>query len=146
MSTDEGDMDIMPDKLGVSEQEDVDKDGCEYVEEEYFIVATLPEDEISKIHNRWKQNNRNVIPDQGEPADSSIDHKTHIPKYAIIDVDTERPMLEIEGTIYRGVPDELLGTNMLFDIGAANSESMSAELVGTTSRVINFHPVKFHKR
>ncbi|KAJ2384663.1 hypothetical protein GGI23_006880 [Coemansia sp. RSA 2559] len=123
-----------------------DEENYEYIEEEFFVVASLPDDAISKVQNSWKRNKEDGISDQEETADSSADPRTSVPKYAIIDVDTERPMLEIEGIIYQGVPDELLGTSMLFDIGTDSSESMRAELVGTTSRVIHFHPVKFHRK
>ncbi|KAJ1719854.1 hypothetical protein LPJ53_005448 [Coemansia erecta] len=71
-----------------------------------------------------------------------------VAQYALIDVDTTRPMLELEGSIYLGKHDELLGTHLLFDIGADNedgSERTRAELVGATSKTIVFDPVRLRK-
>ncbi|KAJ2557517.1 hypothetical protein EV175_001293 [Coemansia sp. RSA 1933] len=129
-----------------SESDASDDENYEYVEKEYFVVASLPGNAISNAQSSQKQNEAGDSGDQEDTPERSEDSSEHVPKYAIIDVDTERPMLEIEGTIYQGVHDELLGSSMLFDIGADSSESRRADLVGTTSRVIHFHPVKFHKR
>ncbi|KAJ2724666.1 hypothetical protein GGI07_001818 [Coemansia sp. Benny D115] len=63
--------------------------------------------------------------------------------YALIDIDTDRPMMEIEGVIYQGVWDELLGTHMLFDVEGG---SESAELVASTSKTLVFHPVRINKK
>ncbi|KAJ1946379.1 hypothetical protein GGF37_001201 [Kickxella alabastrina] len=74
--------------------------------------------------------------------------RSKAPQYAIIDVDTERPMLEIEGDIFLGSQDELLGTHLLFDIDAENddgTERTKADLVGATSRTIVFQPAKITK-
>ncbi|KAJ2372572.1 hypothetical protein IW150_004056 [Coemansia sp. RSA 2607] len=71
-----------------------------------------------------------------------------IAQYALIDVDTARPMLELEGSIYLGRHEELLGTHLLFDIDAENedgSERTRAELVGATSKTIVFDPVRLSK-
>ncbi|KAJ1884352.1 hypothetical protein LPJ66_010654 [Kickxella alabastrina] len=74
--------------------------------------------------------------------------RSKAPQYAIIDVDTERPMLEIEGDIFLGSQDELLGTHLLFDIDAENddgTERTKADLVGATSRTIVFQPARITK-
>ncbi|KAJ1823429.1 hypothetical protein GGH91_000684 [Coemansia sp. RSA 2671] len=99
----------------------------EYEDEEYYIVAALPADALSKAYKM--------------AHDSGGDESQ--PKYALVDVGSDQPMLELEGSIFRGTNDELLGTNLIFDTGAgdAGTEQASAELIAKTSRVISFYAV-----
>ncbi|KAJ2525200.1 hypothetical protein GGI11_000233 [Coemansia sp. RSA 2049] len=169
MDTDEGDADVTRSDKREEEEELAQKDGdahrsttsdnedsentdedYEYVEEEFFIVAALPDDAINKAQESWKRGKNPAVLDDGHEDSASNDGLAfgahRIPKYAVIDIDTERPMLEIEGSIYQGMPDELLGTSMLFDINTDSSGSMRAEVAGTTSRVITFYPVDFRRK
>ncbi|KAJ2156799.1 hypothetical protein GGF46_004941 [Coemansia sp. RSA 552] len=114
----------------------------EYEEEEDYVIAALPLNAISRAQDALRSasaaaDDDDAGSDSGEP-----------PQYAIIDVDSERPLLELEGAIYQGAWDELLGTGMLFDIAADadDPEDADAKLVGTTSRVLGFHAVKFGKK
>ncbi|KAJ2873545.1 hypothetical protein FB639_004201 [Coemansia asiatica] len=71
-----------------------------------------------------------------------------VPQYALIDLDTDQPMLELEGAIYMGKHEELLGTHLIFDIDAEDdegSERSNVELMAATSKTIIFHPVKMSK-
>ncbi|PIA13072.1 hypothetical protein COEREDRAFT_83748 [Coemansia reversa NRRL 1564] len=107
---------------------DDDEIASEYDEEEYYVVATLPAATI-------KQSRK----------DPRI---TNEPHYALIDMDTERPFLEIDGTIFQGTKDELLGTAMLFDTVVKDDESdeVDMRLVAVTSKVVSFNQVKLSKR
>ncbi|KAJ2079483.1 hypothetical protein H4R24_003751 [Coemansia sp. RSA 988] len=107
---------------------DDDDVASEYDEEEYYVVATLPVGTIAQARKDT----------QGK----------HEPHYALIDMDTERPFLEIEGTIFQGVKDELLGTAMLFDtvVKDEEEEEVDTRLVAATSKVVSFNTVKFSKR
>ncbi|KAJ2609445.1 hypothetical protein H4S08_004050 [Coemansia sp. RSA 1365] len=110
-------------------QEDDDDDvASEYDEEEYYVVATLPAATIKQP--------------QKDPR------ITNEPHYALIDMDTERPFLEIDGTIFQGTKDELLGTAMLFDtvVKDDESEDVDMRLVAATSKVVFFNQVKLSKR
>ncbi|KAI9500953.1 hypothetical protein GGI25_005390 [Coemansia spiralis] len=137
--------------MALDKQREEDED-YEYTEEEFFVVATLPAGTISKAQGNNTKCDQGDAQDNNETADNEEETQETTPQrpqYAIIDTDTERPLLEIEGTIYQGTPDELLGTSLLFNIEADSSkgsEGVQAELIGTTSRVIAFHPVKFKKR
>ncbi|KAJ2488957.1 hypothetical protein IWW37_004385 [Coemansia sp. RSA 2050] len=104
----------------------------EYEDEEYYIVAALPTDAIRKAY---------------EMANDSGGDESR-PKYALIDVGSDQPMLELEGLIFRGINDELLGTNLILDTGAsdAGSEQASAELIAKTSQVITFYPVNVSQK
>ncbi|KAJ2472258.1 hypothetical protein IWW56_006182 [Coemansia sp. RSA 2131] len=109
----------------------------EYEEEEFYIVASLPPGAISQAKAAANTNDNN-----------DTDGEQGIAHCALIDVDSDSPLLELEGSIYRGIKDELLGSTMLFDIevNEAEAENMDAKLLGITSQVISFHPVKFSKR
>ncbi|KAJ2782165.1 hypothetical protein H4R18_002430 [Coemansia javaensis] len=91
----------------------------EYEEEEFYVVATLPANALEQARGGSQQ-----------------------PHYALVDIDSDRPMLELEGAIYQGTNDELLGTAMLFDV----TEDADARLVGTTSRVVAFRPVQVTRK
>ncbi|KAJ2823064.1 hypothetical protein IWW50_003944, partial [Coemansia erecta] len=111
----------------------------EYEEEEIYIIASLPSDALSRA-------NTAAAAESNDAADP--DKEQEPPQYALIDVDSDNPLLELEGTIYRGIKDELLGSTMLFDIVKNDDEAstVDAKLLGTTSQVISFHQVKFSKR
>ncbi|KAJ2809826.1 hypothetical protein FBU31_008119 [Coemansia sp. 'formosensis'] len=100
----------------------------EYKVEEYYVVAVLPTGTLKRAYD-------------SESGESQ-------PKYAMIDIESDQPMLELEGHIYRGTSDELLGTSLVFDAGAseAGSEQASAELIAKTSRVITFYPVNVSQK
>ncbi|KAJ2777544.1 hypothetical protein GGI15_004468 [Coemansia interrupta] len=86
--------------------------------------------------------------DERRRRPGGVQRGRRVAQYALIDMHTARPMLELEGAIYQGTPDELLGTHLLLDIGADNedgSERTRAELLGATSRTIIFHPVRMKK-
>ncbi|KAJ2772056.1 hypothetical protein IWQ56_001544 [Coemansia nantahalensis] len=110
----------------------------EYDEEELYVVATLPAGTIGRA--------RSAAQERGDGG----------PLYALIDMDSEQPFLELEGSIYQGVRDELLGTAMLFDIsenagdsgdaGGHDAGEADARLVATTSQVVSFHHVRLTKR
>ncbi|KAJ2589234.1 hypothetical protein J3B01_002298 [Coemansia erecta] len=123
---------------GMTEQTNSNGSGedSEYEEEEFYIVASLPPGAISQAKAAANTNDKDADGEQG------------IAHCALIDVDSDSPLLELEGSIYRGVKDELLGSTMLFDIevNEAETENMDAKLLGITSQVISFHPVKFSKR
>ncbi|KAJ1822950.1 hypothetical protein LPJ56_000466 [Coemansia sp. RSA 2599] len=86
---------------------------------------------------------------RSKPASRGGRRRRHlVPQYALIDLDTDQPMLELEGAIYVGRHEELLGTHLLFDIDAEDeegSERSNVELLGATSKTIIFHPVKMSK-
>ncbi|KAJ2340305.1 hypothetical protein GGH92_006324, partial [Coemansia sp. RSA 2673] len=100
----------------------------EYEDEEYYIVAVLPSDAL-----------KNAYMEAADHPNSDEDQ----PKYALIDIGSNQPMLELEGAIYRGTTDELLGTSLLFDSGPDDTdpEQTTAEFIAKTSRVISFYPV-----
>ncbi|KAJ2360320.1 hypothetical protein H4S02_010595 [Coemansia sp. RSA 2611] len=121
-----------------------DDSSSEYEEEDFYIVATLPAGSIDQAK---------LTAGTQRSHSTEIDDTTAVPHYALIDVDTDRPLLELEGTVYQGVQDEVLGSTMLFsrvagddDDGDGDADSADAVLLGTTSRVISFHPVKFSKQ
>ncbi|KAJ2710403.1 hypothetical protein H4R19_003760 [Coemansia spiralis] len=114
----------------------------EYDEEEFYVVAALPAGAVSRARSAA----------QSREGGSSAGG----PLYALIDMDSEQPLLELEGSIYQGVKDELLGTAMVFDIAESAGDSSDgpdhdageadARLVATTSQVVMFHPVRLSKR
>ncbi|KAJ2808791.1 hypothetical protein H4R20_000649 [Coemansia guatemalensis] len=116
------------DKDATVQRRDEGDTESEYDEEEYYVVATLPAGAIKEARKDTRG--------------------THEPHYALIDMDTERPLLEIEGTIFQGAKDELLGTAMLFDtvVKDEESEEVDTRLVAATSKVVSFNPVSFIRR
>ncbi|KAJ1729165.1 hypothetical protein LPJ61_003655 [Coemansia biformis] len=119
----------------------------EYEEEEFYMIATLPAGAVSRA--------RSAAAGREGEGDGR-------PLYALIDMDSERPLLELDGNIYQGVKDELLGTAMVFDLAEGGSDDeggggddvdddgesgeMDARLVGMTSQVVAFHPVRLSKK
>ncbi|KAJ2479535.1 hypothetical protein EV174_003992 [Coemansia sp. RSA 2320] len=116
-------------------------DEYEYEYEEYYVVAALPPDALDRAREAATQPSNSDI-SQTEAASA--------PKYALVDVGSSRPFLELEGTIYQGTRDELLGTSLAFayettDANGAEQKTC-IDLVGTTLRVIAFSPVSILKR
>ncbi|KAI8323220.1 hypothetical protein GQ54DRAFT_258567 [Martensiomyces pterosporus] len=119
------------DESGVAREDDSSSDECDYeTDEEFYVVASLPAGVLQKAQDRAAENG------DGRP------------KYAIIGMDTDRPLLEIEGMIHQGVCDELLGTSMVFKVETSDDseEKAKAEFVAKTSRVVKFHAVKIRRR
>ncbi|KAJ2450162.1 hypothetical protein EV183_004476 [Coemansia sp. RSA 2336] len=98
----------------------------EYEEEEYYIVASLPPGALAEARSKAQCAERNDT--YGQPC----------PHYALVDIDTDSPFLELEGSIYRGTKDELLGSTMVFE--TVVDESVDSKLLGVTSQMIKFQP------
>ncbi|KAJ2899320.1 hypothetical protein GGI21_003673 [Coemansia aciculifera] len=107
----------------------------EYKEEEYYVVAALPDDALK---NAYSTSNK-----------ASGESESLQPHYSIVDIESDRPLLELEGAIFQGTNDELLGTGLFFDSGpvdSADPAKPSADLVAKTSRVIIFRPVAISRK
>ncbi|KAJ2497024.1 hypothetical protein IWW47_003695 [Coemansia sp. RSA 2052] len=106
----------------------------EYEEEEHYVIAALPANALKQAY------------DAADKAGN--EDEPHQPHYALVDIGSDQPMLELEGSIYRGTSDELLGTALFFDSGSgeAGPDKPSAELIAKTSRVITFYPVAVSRK
>lgn len=139
-----------------NEQQDTSSSDYEEEEEVYYVVASLPGDVIKQARQKVASTSKGDNPDSKEDekdkdarkdeAEENEEESGAMPlNYALIDMDTDQPMLEIEGMFYQGIHDELLGTAMLFDV-PSDSDDKKASLLGTTSRVVNFHQVEFYRK
>ncbi|KAJ1865912.1 hypothetical protein LPJ78_002312 [Coemansia sp. RSA 989] len=98
----------------------------EYEEEEYYIVASLPPEALSEAKLKAQNAKRSSNDIYGQPW----------PHYALVDIDTENPFLELEGSIYRGTKDELLGSTMVFE--TVVNESVDSKLLGYQDAMSEF--------
>ncbi|KAJ1946593.1 hypothetical protein EC988_005524 [Linderina pennispora] len=114
--------------------ETADGSDDEYIEESYYVVANIPAE-------LWPKRKR-VTAEDGTMAPS---------KYAIIGLESDTPMLEIDGVICEGRHDELLGTSVVFEAeeGEENDDGdtqVRAEPFAVTSKVISFQTINIELR